>query len=266
MIRPIALFNTASFSLPSLIAAAAVATLSFLGFDAVSTLAEDTRDPEKDIGYSTVLVCGIQTVFCVLISYLAAVVWPPARAFPDVETAILDVSQVIGGPPMLAFTSFVLVVAAVASSITSQAGASRLLYGMGRDGILPRSVFGYLDPKYATPTRSIYFMGALTLAGSMLVSFQTVVELVSFGAFTGFILVNLSVIRHYYFRLGERSGLGLWRNLVLPAGGALVCALVWLNLGGRAKLAGFAWLALGAIYLAAVTRGFRVPVRQLEYR
>jgi putrescine importer len=265
LLQPIALFNPLTFSPSSLIAAAAVATLSFLGFDAVSTLAEDTRDPEKDIGSATLLVCVIQTVFCVLISYLAAVVWPASRAFPDVETAILDVSRVVGGPLLLAFTSVVLVVAAVASSITSQAGASRLLYGMGRDGILPRSLFGYLDPKRATPTRSICFMGFITFLGALFVSFQTVVELVSFGAFTGFILVNLSVIRHYYFRLGQRSGSGLLRNLLCPAGGVLVCTLVWLNLGGRAKLVGFTWLALGVIYLASLTRGFRVPVKQLEY-
>ena len=260
-----ALYNPATFSLPALVASAAVATLSFLGFDAVSTLAEDTRDPEKDIGTATVLVCAIQTVFCVSISYLAALVWPPSRPFPDVETAILDVSTAIGGRPMFLFNTAVLLVAAVASSITSQAGASRLLYGMGRDAILPRAFFGYLDPRRATPTRSIYFMGALTFAGALFVSFQTAVELVSFGAFTSFILVNLSVIRHYYFRLAERTGIALLRNLVFPAGGVLVCTLVWLNLGDRAKMVGFAWLGLGAIYLAVVTRGFRVPVRQLEY-
>lgn len=263
--EPVAFYNPATFSLSSLVAAAAVATLSFLGFDAVSTLAEDTRDPEKDIGSATVWVCLIQTVFCVLISYLAAVVWPASRPFPDVETAILDVSSAVGGQAMFTFTSAVLLVAAVASSVTSQAGASRLLYGMGRDGILPRRLFGYLDPKRATPTRSIYFMGGLTVAGSLILNFQTVVELVSFGAFTSFILVNLSVIRHYYLRLGERTGVGLLRNLIFPAGGVVVCALVWLNLGERAKTVGFTWLFLGILYLAALTRGFRVPVKQLEY-
>ena len=108
-------------------------------------------------------------------------------------------------------------------------------------------------------------MGGLTVAGALVLSFQTVVELVSFGAFTSFILVNLSVIRHYYFRLGERAGLGLWRSLIFPAGGVMVCTLVWLNLGGRAKAVGFAWLVLGLLYLVVLTRGFRVPVKQLEY-
>ncbi len=259
-----AVLNPATFAVSPLIAAAAVATLSYLGFDAVSTLAEDTRQPDKDIGFATVLVCILQTVFCFLISYLATLVWPPARPFPDAETAILDISRLTGGGAMMAFTTFVLLTGAVASSVTSQAGASRLLYGMGRDGILPRSIFGYLDPKRATPTRSILLMGLISFVGAVLVSFQTVVELVNFGAFVGFILVNLSVIRHYYGRLRQRNASGLVRNLLFPAAGALVCAYVWMNLGANAKLLGFAWLGAGVCYLLVLTRGFRAQLRELD--
>ena len=63
--------------IPSLMLGAGIATLSYLGFDAVSTLAEDTKNPERDIGFATVLVCILQTVFCFLIVYLAALAWPP---------------------------------------------------------------------------------------------------------------------------------------------------------------------------------------------
>ncbi|MEJ7608606.1 MAG: APC family permease, partial [Bryobacteraceae bacterium] len=138
VIVPEALYRHETFSLPPLMTAAAIATLSFLGFDAISTLAEDTRDPSRDIGFATVLVCLLQTVFCFLIAYLAGAVWPHTRAFPNIETAILDIGQMIGGRAMFGFTSAVLLVAAIASSITSQAGASRLLFGMGRDGSLPQ--------------------------------------------------------------------------------------------------------------------------------
>lgn len=264
LIQPAAVLNPATFTVPSLVSAAAVATLSYLGFDAVSTLAEDTRDPEKDIGFATILVCVLQTVFCFFVSYLATLAWPAARPFPNAETAILDISQSTGGTAMLGITTFVLLAGAIASSVTSQAGASRLLYGMGRDGILPRRIFGYLDPKRATPTRSIWLMGLVSFVGASLISFQTVVELVNFGAFVGFILVNLSVIRHYYVRLRQRAGRGLWQNLVFPAGGALVCACVWINLGTRAKVLGFTWLGLGVIYVAVLTRGFRGRLRGLD--
>ena len=257
-------FDPQTFAVKPLMLGAGIATLSYLGFDAVSTLAEDTRHPETDIGFATVTVCILQAVFCFLIVYAATLAWPAARPFGNVETAILDVAQLTGGNLLFFVTTFVLLVAGVASSLTSQAGASRLLYGMGRDGLLPHRVFGYIHPRYSTPTRSIYLMGAISFLGALVIGFQLVVELVNFGAFFGFILVNLSVIRHYYVRRRLRSGLNFWSNLVMPSLGAVVCACVWANLSRNAMIAGFTWLALGVLYLAAITRGFRRPVAQLE--
>jgi amino acid transporter len=197
-------------------------------------------------------------VFCFVTVYLAAVVWPDYRSFPQVETVILDLGRLIGGPAMFGFITFVLLVAGLASALTGQAGASRLLYGMGRDGVISRRVFAHLDAKHSTPVRGIYVMAAVSLAGSALVRFQLAVELLNFGAFVGFILVNLSVIRHYWFRQRQRKGTAVLTNLVFPALGALVCGYVWMSLTMKAKLVGFGWLAVGVVYLAILTRGFRV--------
>jgi len=165
---------------------------------------------------------------------------------------------------MLGFLTFILLVAGLASALTGQAGASRLLLGMGRDGVISRRIFAHVDPRYSTPSRSVYLMGAVSLAGSLLLHFQLAVELLNFGAFVGFILVNLSVIRHFYLRLRRRSGLALATNLIFPLAGAAVCFYVWLNLSSMARMAGFAWLGLGVIYLAVITRGFRIPPRSLS--
>jgi len=258
-------YRPESFALRPLMLGAAIATLSYIGFDAISTLAEDTLRPERDIAVATVMVCVLQTVFCVATVYLAALAWPDYRSFPQTETAILDIGGRIGGPWMVGCLTFVLVVAGLASALTGQAGASRLLYGMGRDGVIPRSIFAYLDPRYSTPTRSIYLMGAISLIGAMAVRFQLAAELLNFGAFVGFILVNLSVIRHYYIRLGERRGICFFTNLLFPLTGALVCSYVWMSLTGKAKLVGFGWLLAGVVYLAVLTRGFRVAPKKLEF-
>jgi len=166
---------------------------------------------------------------------------------------------------MVGFLTFILLVAGLASALTGQAGASRLLYGMGRDGVISRRIFGYIDERYSTPTRGIYLMGAVSLAGSLAVRFQLAAELLNFGAFVGFILVNLSVIRHYYLRRGERSGIRLFTNLLFPLAGALVCSYVWMSLTTKAKLVGFGWLLVGFLYLAVLTRGFRVAPKKIEF-
>jgi putrescine importer len=258
------LFRPETFAWRSLMLGAGIATVSYIGFDAISTLAEDTVHPERDIGFATVLVCLLQTVICVITVYLAALVVPDYTKFPDPQTAILDIGRVIGGPWMMGLLIFVLLVAGLASALTGQAGASRLLFGMGRDGVLPSGIFAYVHPRFSTPTRSIYLMGGLSLLGALLMRFELAVELLNFGAFAGFILVNLSVIRHFYLRRGLRRGTAFFTNLVFPLAGALVCTYVWMSLTEKAKLVGFAWLGLGVAYLALLTRGFQTRPKQLE--
>ena len=259
-----AIFNRGTFVLRPLMLGAGIAALSYIGFDAVSTLAEDTQDPERNIAIATVAVCIIQTVFCFATVYLAALVWPDYNSFPESETAILDISRHLGGAWMFGWITFVLLVAGLASALTGQAGASRLLFGMGRDGVISRAIFAYVSPRYSTPTRSIYVMAVFTLVGSLLMRFELAVQLLNFGAFVGFILVNLSVIRHYYFRRQLRAGLGFLTNLVFPLLGAITCVYLWINLSAKAKAVGFIWLGLGVIYLAVLTRGFRNAPRSLR--
>jgi amino acid transporter len=258
-----AIFRPDSFTSGSLLLGAGVATLSYIGFDAISTLAEDSIDPKRDIGWATVAVCIFQGLICILTVYLAALVWPDFKTFPSVDTAILDIATVIGGRLMFGALTFVLLVAGLASALTGQAGASRLLLGMGRDGIVSSRVFAKIDPKTSTPVRGIIVMGIVALIGSLTFRFQLAVELLNFGALTGFILVNLSVVNHYYFRERLRSGWQTIQNLVFPLLGTLVCSFLWFNLTNKAKLAGFGWLALGVIYLAILTHGFRIAPKTL---
>jgi amino acid transporter len=258
-----ALFRPDTFALRPLMLGAGVAALSYIGFDAISTLAEDTVNPKRDIGFATVLVCILQTVICFVTVYLAAAVWPDYRSYPETETAILDIGRRIGGAWMFGSLVFVLLVAGLASALTGQAGASRLLYGMGRDGVLSRRIFAYIDPRFSTPTRGIYLMAGLSLVGVVFMRFQIAVELLNFGAFAGFVLVNLSVIRHFFIRRKRRHGREVFTYLISPALGAAFCLYLWMSLSGKAKLAGFAWLAIGATYLAILTRGFRTLPKSL---
>lgn len=264
LFAPRVVYDPHAFGLRPLMLGAAIASLSYIGFDAISTLAEDTIRPERDISIATVLVCVIQTVFCVVTVYLAALVWPGYRSYPEAETAILDIGRAAGGAWMMGFITFILLVAGLASALTGQAGTSRLLLGMGRDGVISRRIFAHIDSRHSTPVRGIYLMGIVSLAGSLLLRFQLAVELLNFGAFAGFILVNLSVIRHFYFRLRQRRGMAVLTNLVFPVAGAAVCSFVWLNLSWRARAAGFCWLGIGGIYLAVITRGFRDTPRALS--
>ena len=155
------------------------------------------------------------------------------------------------------FVSVALVVAGVASAVTGQASASRLLYGMGRDRLLPPRIFAYIHPKYSTPTYGILCMGAVTLVCGFLLSFRLAAEAINFGALLGFMCVNLSVISRFYVRDRARRGWDAMRNLVLPGMGFAFCLLIFINLSRTASTIGAIWAMTGLVYIAVRTRGFR---------
>jgi putrescine importer len=244
-------FNPQTFSFSEVMGATSLAVLSFIGFDGVTTLAEDAKDPRRDIGVATVLVCFIAGGLFVLQSYLAQMVWPDYTGFSPIETAFMDVGRLVGGDALFYFLSFALVVAGLASAITGQASASRLLCGMGRDRLLPYRLFGYVHPRLGTPVYSVLLMGGIHLIGALILRYTEAAELVNFGAFIGFISVNLCVIRHFRLHMREH-----WlTDLVLPALGLAICFYIWLHLSHFALGLGGLWMALGLIYLVCLKRG-----------
>ena len=198
-------------------------------------------------------------------SYLGQMVWPDYSKFSPVETAFMDIGRLVGGAALFYFISLALVVAGVSSAVTGQASASRMLYGMGRDRLLPYRIFGYIHPKLGTPIYSVLLMGGIQLIGALLLKFGEAAEMVNFGAFIGFMLVNLSVVRHYFVRLDKRKGAAFAYNLVLPGLGCGFCFYIWLNLSGFSFKLGALWMCLGLVYLVFLTRGFRKKLAELKW-
>jgi amino acid transporter len=149
-----------------------------------------------------------------------------------------------------------LLVASIGSGSGGQLAGARLLYGMGRDGALPRGFFGFVDANNQVPRYNVMLIGALCLGGAFVLSYQLGAELLNFGAFIGFMGVNLAAFLRYFIR-GHRNLV----NFFAPLLGFTICFLIWLNLRTPAKIAGACWLAFGMAYGAWRTRGFREPIR-----
>jgi putrescine importer len=255
------IYNPAEFNWRSVFTATSFAALTYIGFDGVTTLAEDVRNPRRNVLIATVLVCALTGIMSSLQIYLAARVWPSYNDFPNVETAFLDVCGRAGGFWLFQAMAVTLFVACVGSSITGQLGAARLLYGMGRDGVLPRTAFGRLN-QHGTPVINMLLIGAVTLAGTLMISYEHAAEVLNFGAFIAFMGVNLAAMRTFY-RRGSLASLG-W-DVAAPLAGFLFCAAIWFSLPLLAKEIGSTWLIAGVAYLAMLTRGFnRAPV-QLDF-
>ena len=257
-----ALFNSIEFNQPEmgvgmLFTGASILALSFLGFDAVTTIVEEAIEPEKNVGKAILIICIGAGGFFILLSYFFQLAWPTAwKDFSSIDTGAYElIVRVAGGVMGYIFTA-ITVIGTLASALASQASASRILFGMGRDGVLPKKFFGYVHTKHQTPTNNILLIGTISLV-ALVLNLNTAVSLVNFGALAGFTLVNLSVIFHYFIRKKYRGFTNVIKYLIFPCIGAIICGKIWLSLATNSKILGFCWLAVGIVYLAATTNFFR---------
>lgn len=238
-----------------------LAVLTYLGFDGISTLAEEAKNPRRYILPATVLACLVIGTLSVLEVYLAQLVWPTSQPYPDQDTAFTFVAQRVWAPlfPLIGVT---LIIAYSGIGLLAQMGAARLLYGMGRSGALPRKFFGALDPESRVPRNNVLLVGAVCLAGSLILplvsgqatGYELAANLINFGALVGFMGVNAAAFVRYYWRAHEKRLM----YLLPPLGGFSVCSLLWWNLNTEAKIFGFAWMAIGIAFAAWRTHGFRI--------
>jgi len=259
------MYNPATFSVRAIAAGTSFAALNYLGFDSVTTLAEDVENPRRNVLRATVLVCLFTGVFSSLIIYLGQRVWPDYQTFSHIETAFMEVTRRVGGAPLFLAMAVVVVVAVLGSAMAAQAGASRLLFGFGRDNVLPRRLFGRLDPKRSSPTFNIWVIGILALVGSFLLNYEVAAEILNFGAFLGFMGVNVAVIRQYYIVGKPGHKKRLVTDAIVPGLGFLFCFGIWWGLQRPAKIAGGAWFVIGIVYDAIRTRGFRFKPVMLDF-
>ena len=249
-------YNPETFDVKAIGRATSLAALTYIGFDGVTTLAEEVRNPKRSVLLAVVLVCFITGIFSTVEVYLAQRVWPDYATFTNPETAFLDVTQRVGGTYLFQAMALILVVACLGSGLAGQAGAARLLYGMGREGVLPRRIFGHLNSKTGIPNYNMILIGAITLAAVPWLDYEFAARLLNFGAFLAFMGVNLATIAEYYFRRREGRP-RIVVDLLIPGLGFLFCLAIWLNLSMPAKVAGSIWLVIGLLYDAVKSRGFR---------
>jgi putrescine importer len=270
-------YDRATFDWHRIWTATSFAALTYIGFDGVTTLAEDAQNPKRNVLVATVLVCAFTGIFGGLEVYLAQLVWPNWHAFHDLTTAFMDVANRVGGVWLFQAMGIILILAAFGSGLTGGLGASKLLFGMGRDNVLPRKVFGHLSPGTDTPTYNILIIGILTFVGAILLNrfgnaYQLSGEMLNFGAFLAFMGVNFATFWQFTFVRrpqldSQPSQIARWilLDIVLPLFGFGFCALIWWNLSPLAKTVGGVWFAIGIVYLVVMTRGFRTKPVAMDF-
>lgn len=258
-------YDPRTFQLRAIATGTSLAALTYIGFDAVTLLTEETKNPKRNILLAGVLVCLFTGVVCGFEAYLAQRVWPDYREYPHVETAFMDVSRIVGHAGLFNAMAVNLVVMSLACGLTGQLGASRLLFSMGRDNVLPRRPFAYLG-RTNVPSANVLIVGVLAFLFTQIFSYELAAEMLNFGAFLAFMGVNFSCFTHFYWRATEGHKRHLFKDAVVPLSGFLFCLWIWCNLSRPALIQGAIWIAAGLIYAAIKTRGFRSKALAMDFR
>jgi putrescine importer len=269
-------YDSKSFSFGAIGSATALAALTYIGFDGLTTLSEEVRNPRRNVLIAAVMTCLITGIWSGAQVYLAQLSWPDwgsfTRGITDeavrnnaLDTAIMSVAHRVGGVFLDASLSIILLVGSIGSGITGQLGAARLLYGMGRDSVIPKAVFAHLGKRSAVPDYNVVFIGILALLGAILLNYEQCARLINFGAFFAFMGVNIASMREYYFKAETKTVKGLFRDFLPPLAGFVVCLIIWLNLPLKTFIIGGSWMLAGIIYLAFRTKGFRRSTVMIDF-
>ncbi|MDT6981460.1 APC family permease [Levilactobacillus zymae] len=262
--QTISFYNPAHFNIQGVLQATGIVIVSYLGFDAISTLSEEAKDPHHSVGRAIILsIISIGLLF-VVITVLAGFVAPDYQNL-DPNTAFLGILQRVGGPWLVKLADVSIILSfGFASGQEGQTAISRILYAMGRDGILPKPL-AKLSPKYHTPVVAVVLVGVFSLILSLSLSINTVSNLVSFGALFGFILLNLAVIWKFFIQNPEKGGLNVIKYVVSPLIGFGVSLWIFLSLDINSKIVGIVWIAIGLGILAYRTKFFTQKTPSLDF-
>ncbi|MEY9953723.1 APC family permease [Leifsonia sp. EB34] len=248
-----AFFDAHTFNWGLIFGAVSIAVLSFLGFDGISTLAEENAGSTRSLGRSMIFALLLVGVLFVVQTWVASMLVPdPAQLIAKGDpagTAFYEASRNAGGPFLFVLTAAATAVAwGFANALVAQAATSRLLFAMARDRQLPRFL-STIHPKRKVPANATFVVAGISLAlGLFLVTqpngLTEISTLVNFGALTEFSLLNVAVV--WWFIVRQRSR-RWFVHLVLPLLGLGILIAVIINASIAAQVLGIAWLVVGIV-------------------
>ncbi|GAB3318569.1 APC family permease [Geodermatophilus aquaeductus] len=263
-------YNSDTFSLELVFGAVSIAVLSFLGFDGISTLAEENRDSARSIGKAMIAALALAGTLFIVQTWVAALLVPdPDTLIAEGDaagTAFYDAAEVAGGAWLGTLTAVATAIAwGFANSLVAQAATSRLLFAMARDRQLP-AFLRQVHPTRRVPVNATLLVAAISLVLGLYMESREdgitlLSTLVNFGALSAFLLLHVSVVWHYIGRMKSRN---YWLHLAVPVIGFAILAYVVYNAQVAAQELGFVWLVIGLVVMGVLIATGRKPEIRAE--
>lgn len=256
--------------LGAVLAGATIVCFSFIGFDAVTMYAEEAKTP-KIMPKAIVLTVILGGAIFFIAGYFTQARFPDWEVFaPNGDMQFIEdstlplIGEFVGGNWLSIVLTSAGFAATLASGLASHASVSRMLLVMGRNNVLPRKFFGFINAKTHTPTFNIVLTGAISLLAAAF-TLEMIAAYINYGALIAFTFVNLSVIAWFVFRKKQyKTPKDIFNYIVMPLIGTLLTGLLWVNLEGNALIGGLIWTSIGFVYLLFITKGFRRKVASFD--
>lgn len=223
----------------------------------------EAKRPTRSIPIAVILTTVIGGFFFIAISWFAHMTSPDVVTGDGADVAALSMLGRLGGEVLTALFLAAYVTGALGSALASQASVARILYAMGRDGVLPTRVFGALSERFRTPVGAILVVAVVSIS-AVFADVDFVASIVSFGALTAFSVVNVSVVSVFLVTEKQRGVRAILTYGVIPTIGFLLTVWLWTSLAPHTVLLGIGWIVLGLLYLLWTTRAFRRPVPRMH--
>jgi amino acid transporter len=240
-------FDAAAFEPAKIFSATSICIMSFLGFDAVSTLAEEvTGGDRRVVGRAIIAVLVLSAAFFVAVTWVLGNLLP-GIAIKDEAAAVYELAAWATGP----WTAVILAwsyagIVGLSNALPMQVGVARVVFAMGRDRQLPR-ILARVHPRYRTPYVGMLVTAALSLAVALYMRgrLDELASIVNFGALSGFLFLHLSVLFHFAVKRRSKAWI---RHVLVPICGMAVVLAVFSGMSALAAKVGVAWLAAGVVY------------------
>jgi amino acid transporter len=253
-------FDTKAFDAGRIFSATSICIMSFLGFDAVSTLAEEVAGGDRRVvGRAIIAVLVLSAVFFVGVTWVLGNLLPGIQ-IKDPSAAVYELAAWATGPwtaAVLAWTYAVIV--GLSNALPMQVGVARVVFAMGRDRQLP-SALARIHPRYHTPYIGMVATAAVSLAVALFMKnrLDDLASIVNFGALSGFLFLHVSVLARFGVKLRSRAWAAHW---LIPVCGIVVVGAVFSGMSALAVRVGAMWLAAGLIYGAVLKAKHREELR-----
>ncbi|MFF2163366.1 APC family permease [Streptomyces sp. NPDC058175] len=251
-----------AFALSAVVGAVSVAVLSYLGFDAIVSFAEEVTGGSAKVARAVLFCLALAGVLFIAQTYLVALLEPVSSADLAADpagqgSAFYDAIDVSVGGWLHDLVAVSKAIGAAFAALAGQAAAGRLLFAMARERRLPKAL---VRTDSGVPRVALLCAAAVTLVAAVWAArrddgLDHLVSVVDIGALTAFVLLHASVVGWFVVRRGGGT-FSWWRHLLVPVLGAAITVAVIVEASGTAQVVGAIWLAVGLVVLVG-QRGLR---------